>query len=64
MELIDSIRKKIMVRFEQKRKIIRSWKGLLVFKVADSIKLISQVLFLTSFQFFLDKRVIIFLTSF
>jgi len=48
VDLIDSIRQKIMVRFEQKKRIIRSLKGPLVPKVADNIKLISRVLLLTT----------------
>ena len=44
VELIDSIRQKIMINFEQRKRIARSLKGPLVPKVADYIKQISRVL--------------------
>jgi hypothetical protein len=56
VDLIDSIRQKIMVRFEQKRRIVRSLKGPLVPKVTNNIKLISRVLLLTTSHFLILSK--------
>ena len=43
IDLIDAIRQRIMVRFNERRKIVRNWKGSIVPKVLDYMKLISRV---------------------
>ncbi|XP_078167316.1 uncharacterized protein LOC144562060 [Carex rostrata] len=42
IDLIDAIRQRIMVRFNERRRIVRNWKGSIVPKVLDYIKLISR----------------------
>jgi transposase-like protein len=46
LDLLDSIRQKIMVRFNEKKRIARNWKGPLVPKVEKHIRSLSRVIYI------------------